>query len=358
MGVGQVGRDGLAPVFANILHDMSTELALGVAAFVAVMVIFVVMRARGPGRAGKAASSTTAQPFFPPPPKNPPLRPDQIVLRLERQKNREPGPALLLPRRPTEAMPAPSTAPGPDGAPIASGHATPAAPLVGEPAVVASPTAATPPVVERVSRAAPLLASAPQVVTAEPAAPATVAAPELSVELLRHLEWKRFESLVQRYYEAGDVRVTGTAVADGVGIDLELHRGNETQPFSLVHCHACEGRAVQLEAVTSLAAQTAGGAGEVIFVTSGTFSPGAQAFAQTRRMTLITGDTLVARFNALAEKRRGEILEEVMAGDYTTPTCRHCDLKLVLTAVADGKARIWACSRAPRCTFTLPVRLS
>lgn len=351
LGPWDRSREGVLPVFANILQEMSTELALGVAAFVAVMVIFVVMRARGPSGAAKSTSTTTAQPFFPPPPKNPPLRPDQIVLKLERQKNREPGPALLLPRRPAELTPMPASSPAPEGAQVSPGNTTPPVPGSGRPTSISRSAGAEPSISAREPRSEPTVPTAPQTSVTEVA---EAVAPQLSLQLLRHLEWKRFELLVQRYYETGGLRVTG--VAGGVGFNLQLHRGDEAQPFSLVHCHPSEGRPVQLEAVTALAAEARDSGVEVVFVTSGNFSPGAQAFAQTKRISLITGDTFTARFNAVAPKRRAEILDEVMAGDYTTPSCRQCDVKLVLADEVEGRSPTWNCPRAPRCTFSLPAR--
>lgn len=336
---GRIGpeRAVLLPMIANVLQYISTEMALGIAAALALAVIFVVLRARGPIGKPKDASSTTAQPFYPPPPKNPPLRPDQIVLRLERSKNREQGPTLLLPRRP-DAMPL----------------AAPAADTI----------SARPPIPKKPSAAERTAAveSAPVVRAAAAAAdePTPVGAnrPELSVELLRNLEWKRFELLVQRYYEAGGVRATCTCVGEAGGVDLQLFRGDDPQPFSAVHCQACAAQLVPLESVIALFALLPASPVEIVFVASGHFSPGAQAFAQTRRITLITGDTLVARFNALPSAKRGEILSEVTSGDYTTPSCRRCDLKLVLAAAEAGQPRLWSCPRTPRCTFTMPVRVS
>lgn len=338
------GNDGATPILANVLQDISTEVALGIAATLALVVIFVVMRSRGPIRNGKKASSTTAQPFYPPPPKNPPLRPDQIVLRLERTKNREPAPLLVLPPRPVVAE-APAVTPPPVGA-----------------APVDLPPPGSPPAGEkrRPSERALAVESLPVVRAAvgreDESAPLAVPSPELSVALLRHLEWKRFELLVQRYYEAGGLRAKCTCVGESGGVDIQLFRGEDPQPFSVVYCQACEGRAVPIEAVTALFALIPPAPVEIVFVASGSFSPGAQAFAQTKRITLLTGETLVARFNALPASKRGEILAEVTTGDYTTPTCRRCDLKLVLAAADEGQPRQWRCPRTPRCTFSLPVR--
>ncbi len=337
---GMVGT----PPIANILQDISTEVTLGIAAALALAVIFVVMRSRGPVGNAKKASSTTAQPFYPPPPKNPPLRPDQIVLRLDRSKNREPAPLLVLPPRPVPLATQVVTPPAAAGIPT-----DPATSFNEQAGEKRKPS-------ERALAVEPLPFVRSAVVAVDESAPLSAPTPELTVALLRHLEWKRFELLVQRYYEAGGLRAKSNRVGESGGVDLQLYRGDDPHPFSVVHCQSGESRAVPLEAVTSLFGQIPPSSVEIVFVATGHFSPGAQAFAQTKRITLLTGDTLVARFNALPASQRGEILAEVTTGDYTTPTCRRCDLKLVLATADDGQPRQWCCPRTPQCTFALPVR--
>ena len=339
------GNEGVTAMLANVLQDISTEVALGIAAALALAVIFVVMRSRGPIANAKKASSTTAQPFYPPPPKNAPLRPDQIVLRLERSKNREPAPVLVMPPRPVEA--APQAVPPPAVAVAPIDDPKPISEQVGE---KRRPS-------ERALAVEPLPVVRAAVVAGDESAPLAGPSPDLSVALLRQLEWKRFELLVQRYYEAGGLRAKSTGVGESGGVDIQLYRGEDPHPFSVVHCQSGESRAVPLAAVTALFGQIPSSPVEIVFVASGHFSPGAQAFAQTRRITLLTGDTLVARFNALPASQRGEILAEVTAGDYTTPTCRRCDLKLVLATADEGQPRQWCCPRTPSCTFSLPVRV-
>jgi restriction system protein len=93
------------------------------------------------------------------------------------------------------------------------------------------------------------------------------------------------------------------------------------------------------------------------FVTTGEFTEEAARFAQGKEMTLVTGRDLLAKINALPESARSAMLHQVTDGDYTTPTCPRCDVKMVLRTGSDGD--FWGCpnySRRPRCRQTFKLR--
>ncbi len=200
----------------------------------------------------------------------------------------------------------------------------------------------------------PSVISAPTPAESSPPPPPPASEPvKLTPELLRRLEWKRFELLVQRDLEARGVRVECTCVGVEGGVDLHVYRGDELQPYGFLQCQANASRPVTLNQISAFFELLAVSRAEGTFVTTGAFTPGAQAWAQTKGVALIPGDAVVARFNALPATTRGHILEEVTAGDYLTPTCRSCDVKLV-PAGASSTDVAWVCPRAPRCTYTLP----
>ena len=92
-----------------------------------------------------------------------------------------------------------------------------------------------------------------------------------------------------------------------------------------------------------------------MFVTTGGYSDDAREFAGQNRITAITGRDLVGRFNQLAPEARSRILTKVTEGDYTTPTCPNCDLKMVLR---ETDSPFWGCRNYPRCSRTINVRKS
>lgn len=165
----------------------------------------------------------------------------------------------------------------------------------------------------------PLVVREP-ILTEAPSPPVPSTAPgKLSPELLRRLEWKRFELLVQRDLEARGVRVECTDMAREGGVDLHLYRGDEVQPYGFVQCYTNTLRSVTLDQIAAFFELMAVSRVEGTFVTTGAFTPGAQAWAQTKGVALLPGDAVVARFNALPATTRVRILEEVTAGDGLTP---------------------------------------
>lgn len=214
---------------------------------------------------------------------------------------------------------------------------------------VTTPPVATP--------AAPVAAPAPAVVPAAPVAatsdsrsphvskPPTLSDWELPLDLLRSLEWKRFELLVERYFAATGVRAQSNGVGADGGVDVYLYRGQAQRPFCYVQ------RVRDLFGV-----MIANRVPEGLLVTSGDFTTEAAAFARQNHITLLSGEDFIGRFNRLALLVRTRILEEITRGDYTTPTCPRCHLKLVLRTNDGGQASQWICRKFPQCHYTVKTR--
>jgi restriction system protein len=178
---------------------------------------------------------------------------------------------------------------------------------------------------------------------------------ELSPWLLERLEWKRFELLVALYFKATGVRAEATHIGADGGVDVQLYRPGEARPYAYVQCKAWE-KAVGVKPVRELfGVMAANQVSEGVFVTTGGYSDDAREFAGQNRITAITGRDLIGRFNQLAPEARARILTKVTEGDYTTPTCPNCDLKMVLR---ETDSPFWGCRNYPRCSRTINVRKS
>lgn len=187
--------------------------------------------------------------------------------------------------------------------------------------------------------------------------PPTLVDWELTPELLRLLEWKRFELLVQRYFTAGGLRPRTHVVGTDGGIELFLYRGQATRPFSYVHCpagsdHCTDGRVVR-ELFANMAENRIG---EGMIVTTGTVTPDAENFGRQNRISILAGPDFASRFNQLPQMVRARILTDVTAGDYMTPSCPRCNVKLVLRESETAGVSIWGCRRFPHCRFTMKPR--
>jgi len=188
------------------------------------------------------------------------------------------------------------------------------------------------------------------------AVPEPAAVPsELSIELLNRLEWKRLELLVALYFKATGVRAECTRIGADGGVDVYLYRNGEGKPYSYVQCKAWE-QDVGVKLIRELfGVMAAEKIRKGVFVTTGRYSDDALAFAAANGIVAIDGNGLIQRVNRLGRDALRKLLSEVTQGDYTTPTCPNCDIKLVFR---DGKNPFWGCRNYPRCHYKLYPRKS
>jgi len=146
-----------------------------------------------------------------------------------------------------------------------------------------------------------------------------------SLDLLRRLEWRRFEELCAAYFELQGF--------DGV-----------------VRCKAWSTQTVGVQRVRELrAAMTADDAAEGVLVISGKFTREARDFAAKEKLSLIDGGELIARIAALVPEQAAALLQRATQGDYLTPTCPACEVKMVSCTSTEGGRKFWGCPNYPRC---------
>ena len=86
--------------------------------------------------------------------------------------------------------------------------------------------------------------------------------------------------------------------------------------------------------------------------------PGARAFAEENGIKAVNGEEFITMFQQLHSEDRSNILAAVMAGDYMTPSCPTCDVKLVLREAANCHPPFWGCRNIPRCRVVIHPRAS
>lgn len=177
-----------------------------------------------------------------------------------------------------------------------------------------------------------------------------------SPELLRALEWKRFEQLCAVYFRTLKFRVEEVGPGPDDGIDLRLYVGSERRPGVLVQCKAWKSWKVGVKEVRELFGVMASEiVAEGIFMTTSTFTREAVEFARGKSIALIDGDDLLRKLLALPEEDQVHILKLSTSGDFTTPTCPSCGIKMIRrTAQPTGQA-FWGCPQFPRCRTTIAI---
>jgi len=174
-------------------------------------------------------------------------------------------------------------------------------------------------------------------------------------ELLKHLEWRRFEELCIAYFEALGFtpRITRSR-ADG-GADIALHLEDAAAPKMLGQCRSWNAYRIGIKPLQELhAAMAPAGVGEAVFVTSARFTQDAVAFAAKHRIELIDGAQLLDKLAALAPEQTAALLRLAAQGDFLTPTCPACSIKMASRkSTGEGRA-FWGCDNYPRCKQTFP----
>ncbi|HJV76227.1 MAG TPA: restriction endonuclease [Noviherbaspirillum sp.] len=169
-----------------------------------------------------------------------------------------------------------------------------------------------------------------------------------SLDALRALEWKRFELLCARYYEAvGFKTQTIRCGADG-GIDVKLFKTDPSHPIAVVQCKAWNTSAVGVKEIRELLGVMAHEkVGRGIFITTGTYTRDALAFGANNPIQLLDGTAFLEKIRALPEESTRSLLRFAFEGDFRTPTCPSCGIKMV---EREGKrGAFWGCMHYPKC---------
>lgn len=171
--------------------------------------------------------------------------------------------------------------------------------------------------------------------------------PTWSIESLRSLEWKRFELLCAKYYEAAGFKaVTIAAGADG-GIDVKLFKTDPNFPIAIVQCKAWS-KAVGVKEVRELLGVMAHEkVARGIFITNGSYTPDAIAFGASNPIQLLDGNAFLQKIQALDSSAQDRLKAFAFDGDYKTPTCASCGIKMI------KKKAFWGCTNYPRCRTTI-----
>lgn len=91
------------------------------------------------------------------------------------------------------------------------------------------------------------------------------------------------------------------------------------------------------------------GVNEGIFVTTSTFTRDAAEFARGKNIALIDGADLLRKLQDLPPEDQEHILAAITTGDYTTPTCPSCGIKMVTRVAKTSGEGFWGCTRYPKC---------
>lgn len=178
---------------------------------------------------------------------------------------------------------------------------------------------------------------------------------EWSADLIKDLEWKRFEELSTAYYEAKGIRAEATKLGADGGIDIKLYQDGSGTPTSIVQCKAWNARYVGVKEIREfLGVMTHEKIAKGFYMTSGEYSDDAKEVAKANGITLINGGMLMMMIQRLPAETQQSLLAAATEGDYTTPTCSACGIKMLTRTGKRGN--FWGCANYPRCRQMLHMR--
>ena len=177
---------------------------------------------------------------------------------------------------------------------------------------------------------------------------------EWSLSLIRDLEWKRFEDVCQQYYELKGIRSETTPLGPDGGIDIRLYQDDSEKPTAIVQCKSWNVRYVGVSLIRELlGVMTHEKIAKAFFMTTSSFSEDAKSFASANRITLVDGPLFLMMIQRLPASERDKLLAFATEGDYQTPTCPSCGVKMVTRSGSPGRSDFWGCPRYPTCRQVL-----
>lgn len=169
-----------------------------------------------------------------------------------------------------------------------------------------------------------------------------------SLDLLRQLEWKRFEELTAALCR--EVGLTPEALQCGMsgGVYVLVFQRGSSKPLAIVQSRTWTLAPVGIDPLHDLLSVMARQKVQNgIYITSGDFTQEAISFANQNSIDLLDGDDLLDMLLKLSSRTQEQLLRMATEGDYTTPTCPSCGIKMHWRT--DGRICFWGCVNHPRC---------
>jgi restriction system protein len=172
-------------------------------------------------------------------------------------------------------------------------------------------------------------------------------------ELLKQLERRRFEELCAAYFETLGFRADVALSGAGGGVDINLFAQGAERASMVLQCQPWNAYRVGIKPVRGLVgSMAAANVAEGVLVTSGKFTKEAHDFAGKQKISLIDGADLLAKLAALLPEQALGLLRFATQGDFLTPTCPTCAVKMIPRKSTTHGRKYWGCRNYPGCKHT------
>ena len=176
-----------------------------------------------------------------------------------------------------------------------------------------------------------------------------------SVKLIQDLEWKRFEELSVAYYLERGIKAETTQLGADGGIDIKLCQDDTGKPTTIIQCKSWASQVGVKPIREFLGIMTHEKIAKGFYMTSSSYTNEAIEIAKSNQITLINGKMLLMMIQRLSPISQEKLLALATSGDYKTPTCPSCGIKMVKRPSAKGD--FWGCLNYPKsCRQKLNLR--
>jgi restriction system protein len=179
-------------------------------------------------------------------------------------------------------------------------------------------------------------------------------------QVLKVIEWRRFEKVTKEFLSLTGFVATETKTGADGGVDIRVHKPANPEQVGIVQCKAWNTYKVGVKVVRELFGIMASEKIRMgMIITSGDFTSEAEEFSRANKLKLVSGHDFLQLIKRLPEDKQQHLLNVALEGDYSTPTCPQCDVKMVRRESSKGRnagGYFWGCCNYPRCKQTLVYR--
>ena len=171
------------------------------------------------------------------------------------------------------------------------------------------------------------------------------------------IEWRRFEAVCESLFAQAGFETRTRSHGPDAGADIGLYAPDTEAAAAVVHCRHGLGQPVGIKELREFAGVMASRKlHRGTFATPSAFTAEAQLFARENGISALDGARLLALIAGRTTAQQHALLAIAYQGEYWRPTCANCGIKMVERPDRARKVSDWACTRFPRCQFTLPAR--
>lgn len=177
-----------------------------------------------------------------------------------------------------------------------------------------------------------------------------------SHELIDDVEWRVFEKICMGLWQAKGFEIEETANGGDGGVDFYLCAKDSKVRIGAVQCKSWKTKQIDVKVIRELQGVVAAEnlrLGLVMY--SGKLSKGANDFINRPTVTIKQQGTkqIFEQIQRLDIERQQQLLDATIVGDYLTPSCPNCDVKLVIKKAKKSGKEFKACPNFPRCRYTM-----